>query len=271
MERARHPARPRTLAYIAALCADFVPLHGDRQFGDDPAIIGGIGRFNTRTVLCIGHQRGADAKENVRQNFGMPHPEGYRKAQRLVAHAEKFGFPVLSFIDTPAADPSLPSEERGQALAIAESIAVFLAVRVPTLSVVIGQGGSGGALAIGVTDRVLMLENAIYAVAPPEFAASILKLEPDRKRDMAAAMRISGAESAVFGVVDEIIPEATPAHEEPLRAINAVGVALERQLHALETTYGIGAILDADRLLADRYTKYRNVGIWDEIIHPAQG
>ncbi len=264
VERARHRDRPRTLAYINALCADFLPLHGDRMFGDDAALVGGIARFNGRTVVVIGHQRGADAKENVKQNFGMPRPEGYRKAARLMAHAEKFGFPLLSFIDTPAADPSLPSEERGQGWAIAESIATMLALRVPTISVVIGQGGSGGALAIGATDRVLMMENAIYAVAPPESAASILKLPPEQKREVAAAMRVTGAESGIFGVVDAVIPEPTPAHEDPLRAIDAVGNAIEAQLSTIDRMYGTGAALDHDRLLADRYVKYRNIGRWDE-------
>ncbi len=219
-----------------------MPLHGDRLFGDDPAIIGGIARFNGRSVIVMGHQRSGDAKEAVHYNFGMPKPEGYRKARRLLVHAEKFGFPVLSFIDTPAADPTLPSEERGQALAIAECIAAFLAARVPTVSVVIGQGGSGGALAIGVTDRALMMENAIYAVAPPEAAASFLKFAPEQKRDVAAAMRVAAPESAIFGVVDAVIPERTPAHEDPVGAIQAVGLALEHYLTELETTYALGGL-----------------------------
>ena len=264
VERARHLARPRTSQYLAALVADFVPLHGDRRFGDDPVMIGGVGRFGGRSVVAVGHQRGADAKEAARYNFGMTKPEGYRKAMRLFAHAEKFGWPVLTFIDTPAADPTLPSEERGQALAIAESIAAMLALRVPTVSVVIGQGGSGGALAIGVTDRVLMLENTIYAVAPPESAANFLKLAPDRKRDLAAAMRVAAPESAIFGVVDEVIPERAPAHEEPLAAISATGDALERHLSDLEALFGAGNALDVPRLLQGRYAKYRAIGMWSE-------
>lgn len=264
VERARHMGRPRTGQYLAALLAEFVPLHGDRHFGDDPALIGGVGRFNGRSVVVVGHQRGAEAKEAARYNFGMPKPEGYRKAQRLFAQAEKFGWPVLTFIDTPAADPTLPSEERGQALAIADSIAAMLALRVPTISTVIGQGGSGGALAIGVTDRVLMLENTIYAVAPPEAAASFLKLAPERKRDLAAAMRVAAPESAIFGVVDEVIPEATPAHEEPIAAISATGDAIERHLSQLEAAFGAGAALDVPRLLDARYAKYRAIGVWSE-------
>jgi acetyl-CoA carboxylase carboxyl transferase subunit alpha len=262
--RARHANRPRTLGYISGLCTEFVPLHGDRLYGDDPAIVGGVGRFNGRSVLLIGHQSGADTKENLRRNFGMAKPEGYHKAKRLMLHAVKFGFPVIAFIDTMAADPTLPSEERGQAIAIAESILTMLALRVPTISVVIGQGGSGGALAIGVTDRILMMENAVYSVAPPEAAALILKLDPSTKQDIAAAMRITGPESPIFGVIDEVVPEPMPAHEDPLDAIDAVGNAIERHLASLDATYGIGAALDVPRLLRDRYAKYRNVGQWIE-------
>lgn len=262
VQRARHPQRPRALGYINGLCTEFVPLHGDRLFGDDAALIGGVGRFNGRSVMLLGHQRGADTKENVRHNFGMPKPEGYRKAKRLMAQAERFGFPLITFIDTPAADPSLPSEERGQALAIAESILAMLGLRVPTISVVIGQGGSGGALAIGVTDRIIMMQNAIYSVAPPESAASILKLDPAKKQEVAAAMRITGAESTLFGVIDEVVPEPVPAHEDPLDAIDTVGNAIERHLAALDAAYGVGTDVDIPHLLADRYAKYRNVGQW---------
>lgn len=264
VQRARHPNRPRTLGYINGLCTAFVPLHGDRLFGDDPALVGGVGRFNGRSVMLIGHQSGSDTKENLKRNFGMSKPEGYHKAKRLMLHAEKFGFPVVSFIDTMAADPTLPSEERGQALAIAEAILTMLGLRVPTVSVVIGQGGSGGALAIGVTDRILMMENAVYAVAPPEAAALILKLDPATKQEIAAAMRVTGPDSPTFSVIDEVIPEPTPAHEDPLDAIDAVGLAIDRHLAALDALYGVGADLDTARLLADRYAKYRNVGQWLE-------
>jgi acetyl-CoA carboxylase carboxyl transferase subunit alpha len=262
VQRARNLNRPRTLGYISGLCTEFVPLHGDRLFGDDAAIVGGVGRFNGRSVVLLGHQRGADTAENVRRNWGMPKPEGYRKAIRLMQHAEKFGFPLITFIDTPAADPMLPSEERGQALAIAASIATMLALRVPTVAVVTGQGGSGGALAISVADRIVMMENAIYSVAPPESVVSILKLDPSSRQQVAAALKISGTESAIFGVIDEILPEPIPAHEDPLDAIDAVGAALARHLTTLDDTYGIGPKLDVDRLLADRYMKYRNVGKW---------
>ncbi len=264
VQRARHANRPRTLGYISGLCTEFVPLHGDRLYGDDPALVGGVGRFNGRSVMLLGHQSGADTKENLKRNFGMSKPEGYHKAKRLMLHAEKFGFPVISFIDTMAADPTLPSEERGQAIAIAESILTMLGLRVPTVSVVIGQGGSGGALAIGVTDRIIMMENAVYSVAPPEAAALILKLDPSTKQEVAAAMRITGPESHIFGVIDEVVPEPTPAHEDPLGAIDAVGNALDRHLTALDAMYGVGVDLQVDRLLADRYTKYRNVGQWVE-------
>jgi acetyl-CoA carboxylase carboxyl transferase subunit alpha len=262
--RARHANRPRTLGYISGLCTEFVPLHGDRLYGDDPAIVGGVGRFNGRSVMLIGHQSGADTKENLRRNFGMAKPEGYHKAKRLMLHAEKFAFPVIAFIDTMAADPTLPSEERGQAIAIAESILTMLGLRVPTISVVIGQGGSGGALAIGVTDRILMMENAVYSVAPPEAAALILKLDPSTKQDIAAAMRVTGPESHIFGAIAQVVPEPTPAHEEPLDAIDAVGNAIDRHLSSLDETYGVSPNLDVERLLADRYAKYRNVGQWIE-------
>jgi len=262
VQRARNLNRPRSLGYISGLCTDFVPLHGDRLYGDDAAIVGGIARFNGRSVVMLGHQRGADTAENVRRNWGMPKPEGYRKAQRLMRHAEKFGFPLVTFVDTPAADPTLPSEERGQALAIAECIATMLALRVPTVAIVTGQGGSGGALAISVADRIVMMENAIYSVAPPESAASILKLDPGRRQQVAAALRISGTESGIFGVIDEILPESVPAHEDPLEAIDAVGAAIERHLTALDESYGAGLGRDPDRLLRDRYAKYRNVGEW---------
>ena len=264
VQRARALNRPRTLGYIGGLCTEFVPLHGDRLHGDDTAIVGGVGRFAGRSVVLIGHQRGADTKENLQTNWGMPKPEGYRKAQRLMRHAEKFGFPLFAFIDTPAADPSIGSEERGQALAIAECIAVLLSLRAPTLSIVTGQGGSGGALALGVTDRVLMMENAIYSVAPPESAVSILKLAPESKQEIAAALRLSAPESGIFSVVDEVLPEPIPAHEDPVGAIDAVGAALARHLAALDAAYGAGPACDYDRLLADRYAKYRMIGRWTE-------
>src|ERR1700682_855167 len=174
VELARHPQRPYTLDYLQMAFSDFLELHGDRLFGDDAAIVGGLATLDTRTVMVIGHQKGRDTKENVLRRFGMARPEGYRKALRLMRHAEKFGMPVITLIDIPGADPSLVAEERGQAFSIAENLLAMIRLKVPFVSVIVGEGGSGGALALGVGDRVLMFENAIYSVASPGAAATIL-------------------------------------------------------------------------------------------------
>uniref|UniRef100_A0A831TEM0 Acetyl-coenzyme A carboxylase carboxyl transferase subunit alpha n=1 Tax=Thermorudis peleae TaxID=1382356 RepID=A0A831TEM0_9BACT len=261
VELARHPARPHTLAYLTDLLDDFVELHGDRHFADDPAIVGGIGRFRGRPVVAIGHQKGSSTRDNLRRNFGMPRPEGYRKALRLMRLAERFLLPVLTFIDTPAADPGIGSEERGQALAIAENLAAMATLEVPIVSVVIGEGGSGGALALGVADRILMLENAIYAVASPEACASILWRDAARAPEAAETMRITAADLQCFGIVDEIVPEPVPAHEEPVQAIQRAGDAIERHLQELldrVVSEGVRRLLDA------RYDKYRRIGLWRE-------
>ncbi len=260
---ARHPARPHTLDYLTELLHDFVELHGDRHFADDPAIVGGIGRFRGRALMAIGHQKGSSTRDNLRRNFGMPRPEGYRKALRLMRLAERFRLPLLTFIDTPAADPGVASEERGQALAIAENLAAMAALEVPIVSVVIGEGGSGGALALGVADRILMLENAIYAVASPEACASILWRDAARAPEAAETMRITAADLQSFGIVDEIVPEPDPAHEAPAQVIQRVGDAVERHLQELLDRWlseGIHALLDA------RYHKYRRIGAWREDI-----
>jgi len=208
VQLARHPERPHTLDYIADLCTDFVELHGDRAFRDDPALVGGIARLGgtERTVVVIGHQKGANTKENLRRHFGMAHPEGFRKAKRLMHHAEKFGFPVLTFLDIPGADPGAASEERGQGVAIAECIQALTELRVPIVATVIGEGGSGGALALGVADEVLMLENSIYSVIAPEGCATILWKDAKQAPAAAAAMRITAADALEFGVIDRIIP-----------------------------------------------------------------
>lgn len=261
VELARHPARPHTLDYLTDLLDDFVELHGDRHFGDDPAIVGGLGRFRGRSVVAIGHQKGSSTRDNLRRNFGMPRPEGYRKALRLMRLAERFQLPLLTFIDTPAADPGIGSEERGQALAIAENLAAMATLEVPIVSVVIGEGGSGGALALGVADRILMLENAIYAVASPEACASILWRDAARAPEAAETMRITAADLHAFGIVDEIVPEPVPAHEEPALAIQRAGDAIERHLQELLERWaseGIRALLEA------RYDKYRRIGVWRE-------
>jgi acetyl-CoA carboxylase carboxyl transferase subunit alpha len=260
---ARHPQRPHTLRYIGQLCSEFVELHGDRAAAEDTAMVGGLGRFRGRTVMILGHQKGENTKENIARNFGMPRPSGYRKALRLMRQAEKFGIPLISFVDTPGADPGLASEEGGQAFAIADNVFEMAGLTMPTVAVVIGEGGSGGALAICVADRVLMLENAIYSVASPEACASILFKDATRAPDAAAAMRVNARDLLDFGLVDEMIPEPTPAHEDPTAAIIAVGDAVERHLHELDDLSKRGA--GGERALLDaRYAKYRAMGRWQE-------
>lgn len=257
---ARNAQRPHTLDYILGLCEDFVEIHGDRRFGDDPAIVGGIAAFDRLPVVVLGHQKGRDTRENVRRNFGMPHPEGYRKVLRLFHHAEKFGFPVLSFIDTPGANPNKDSEERGQANAIAENIMAMAGLRVPIVACVIGEGGSGGALAIGVADRLLMLENAIYSVASPEASASILWRDAARAPDAAETMRITAADLLDFGIVDAVIAEPEEgAHTNPATTIAATGESLRAHLAEL-------LALPAPDLLQQRYEKYRAIGYYQEHI-----
>ncbi len=258
VQLARHPQRPHTLDYIAALCEDFVELHGDRRFGDDPAMVGGMATFAGQTVMVIGHQKGNDTRENMRRNFGMPHPEGYRKAQRLMRHAEKFGMPVICFVDTPAADPTKSSEERGQANAIAESIMLMTTLRVPSIAVVIGEGGSGGALAISVADRILMQENSIYSVAPPEAAASILWRDAAKAPEAAKALKLTAADLYELRIIDEVIPEPPGgAHTDRLAAISIVGERIRAHLVDLQQR-------DLDTLLRERYQKYRSIGHFQE-------
>lgn len=259
---ARHATRPHTLDYISELVRDFVELHGDRHFGDDQALVGGIGDFRGHSVMAIGHQKGSNTRENLVRNFGMPRPEGYRKALRLMRQAEKFSLPLLTFIDTPAADPGLDSEERGQAVAIAENLLGMASLRIPTIAIVIGEGGSGGALAIGATDRILMLENAIYAVASPEACAAILWKDAAQAPAAAETLRFTAADLLEFGIVDEIIPEVHPAHEEPSTAIHQVGDAIER--HLLELLPRMNDDTGIARMLDERYAKYRRIGRWTD-------
>lgn len=261
VQLARHAERPHTLDYIADLCTDFIEFHGDRAFRDDPAIVGGVARLlgTGRTVLVIGHQKGTNTKENLRRHFGMAHPEGFRKARRLMAHAEKFGLPVLTFIDIPGADPGIGSEERGQALAIAECIQALTELRAPIIATVIGEGGSGGALALGVADHVIMLENATYSVISPEGCASILWNDARRAPEAAAAMRVTAADALALGIVDEIVPEPVPAHEDPHGTTAAVGRSIRDALERLEL---LGPPGDPAALLAARYAKFRAIGRW---------
>ena len=261
---ARNPDRPHTLAYIDQLMTGFVELHGDRRFGDDKAIVGGLARFDGATVVVIGHQKGSDTRENLRYNFGMARPEGYRKAERLMKHAEKFGIPVITFIDTPGAEPGVGSEERGQGTAIAESLLTMASLKTPVISMVIGEGGSGGALAIGMSDRILMLENAVYAVASPEACAAILWKDAAKAPDAAETMRITAADLHAFKIVDEIVPEPSPAHEAPQATISAGGEALSR--HFADLMRLVDQPSGIDRLMELRYEKYRRIGVWHEAV-----
>ena len=260
---ARHPDRPHALDYIAELTTDFVELHGDRSFGDDRALIGGLANFAGRSVMVIGHQKGRDTKENIARNFGMARPEGYRKAERLMRHAEKFAMPVITFIDTPGAEPGIGSEERGQSTAIAESLMTMAGLRTTIVAVIIGEGGSGGALAIGVADRVLMLENAIYSVASPEASATILWKDIARAADAAATMKITALDLYGFGMIDEIVPEERPAHERPREVITATGAAIRRHLGDLHAQVS-GEDASLDDLVQHRYDKFRRIGAWTE-------
>jgi acetyl-CoA carboxylase carboxyl transferase subunit alpha len=270
---ARHPERPHALDYVGELTSDFIELHGDRAFGDDQALIGGLARFGERTVLVLGHQKGGNTRENIQRNFGMARPEGYRKAERLMRHAEKFGIPVVTFIDTPGAEPGIGSEERGQGTAIAESLLTMADLRTPIVAVVIGEGGSGGALAIGVADRILMLENAVYAVASPEACAAILWKDSGRAEQAAETMRITAQDLHDFEIIDEVIPERVPAHERPREVIAAVGEAISRHLADLmllisaPDPHGDGLT----RLLDARYDKFRRIGAWREVVVQEQG
>lgn len=232
---ARHPMRPYTQDYIDLIFPDFQELHGDRMYADDSAIIGGIGRIDGRSVMLIGHQKGRDTKERVRRNYGMPKPEGYRKAQRLMRLAEKFGLPVVTFIDTPGAYPGLGAEERGQSEAIAHSLYLMAGLKTPIISIVIGEGGSGGALAIGVSDRLLMLQYSIYSVISPEGCASILWKSADKAQDAAEAMRITAASLSQFGLVDEVLTEPLGgAHRNPADTAEVIRNALLKYLADLE-------------------------------------
>lgn len=264
VQLARHPDRPHTLDYIRGIFTDFVELHGDRVFGDDAALVGGLARLDERTVLVLGHQKGANTKENVARSFGMPQPEGYRKALRLMRHAEKFGFPVVTFIDTPGASPGLQSEERGMALAIADDLLAMLTLRVPVVAVVIGEGGSGGALALGLADRILMLENAIYSVASPEAAATILWRNAAHAPQAAAAMRISAADLCEFGIADGIIAEPPGGAQTDMPTmVETVGGAIRAALDTLDAEIskrrgGIPTLLKARR------AKYMQIGVYTE-------
>ena len=251
---ARHKDRPYALDYIELMCQDFFELHGDRSFSDDHSIVAGPAKLRDAHVMLVCHQKGRDMKEKQIRNLGMPHPEGYRKAGRLMQQAEKFGFPVICLIDTPGAFLGLGDEERGQSEAIAANLYLMSRLQVPIISVVIGEGGSGGALAIGVSDRILMLENSIYTVAMPEASASILWRDKAYAPQAAEAMRISAKELKALGLIDELIPEPLGgAHHNYDLTANNLKTALLNNLAELE-------VVPIDELLERRYQKFRNIG-----------
>lgn len=255
---ARHPQRPYSLDYIERIFTEFHELHGDRGFSDDPAIVGGIGRLEGRPVMVIGHQKGRDTKEKVRRNFGMPRPEGYRKAMRLMKLAERFGVPVITFIDTPGAYPGVGAEERGQSEAIARNLFVMADLNVPIISVVIGEGGSGGALAIGVCDRLMMLQFSTYSVISPEGCASILWKSADKAAAAAEAMGITAQRLEQLGLVDEILPEPVgAAHRHTDRMSTTVKKSLIRAVNELTS-------MSPSKLVNKRYERLMQFGVFEE-------
>lgn len=251
---ARHPQRPYSMDYIGALFSDFEELHGDRAFGDDHAIVGGIARFNNQSVMVIGHQKGRDTKEKIYRNFGMPRPEGYRKALRLMHLAEKFGIPVMTFIDTPGAYPGIGAEERGQSEAIARNLYVMSELRTPIICTVIGEGGSGGALAIGVGDQTMMLQYSTYSVISPEGCASILWKSAENAPIAAETLGITAPRLKSFGLIDRIIPEPVGgAHRDPAMMMHAMKSALEDTLADIQKQ-------PIDALLKTRYQRLMSYG-----------
>jgi acetyl-CoA carboxylase carboxyl transferase subunit alpha len=252
---ARHADRPYTLDYVERLTEEWIELHGDRAFADDAAIVAGFARFRGRPVCIVGHQKGRGTKERIARNFGQPRPEGYRKALRVMRLAERFGRPILSFVDTPGAYPGMDAEERGQAEAIARNLIEMAGLRVPIVVTVTGEGGSGGALALGIGDKVLILEYAVYSVISPEGCAAILWKDQERKAEAAEAMKLTAPDLLELGVVDEIVPEPLgAAHSDPDEAARRVGDAVERALASLER-------MPADALLDARYARYRALGV----------
>jgi len=256
VELARHPDRPYTLDYVQRLLDDFVELHGDRGRADDPAIVTGLGRFEGRTVALVGHQKGRDIRERTTRNFGMPYPEGYRKAMRVMALADRHGFPLLSFVDTPGAYPGVAAEQHGQGGAIARSQAVMARLGVPTVATIIGEGGSGGAIALALSDRVLMQENAIYSVITPEGCAAILWRDAGEARKAAAAFKPDAAHCLELGVIDTIVPEPSGgAQTDPDAAAVSLGESLAEALDELDG-------LSGDELRRRRRARFRALGVF---------
>ncbi len=258
VQLSRHPGRPYMLDYVRLLMDNFMELHGDRSFRDDPAIVGGLARFDEWEVMVLGHQKGRNTKENLHRNFGMARPEGYRKATRLMRLASRYRRPIICFIDTPGAYPGLGAEERGQAEAIAKALQVMASLECPVISIVIGEGGSGGALALGVADRVLMLEYATYSVISPEGCASILWRDATKIPEAAAQLKITAPDIVALGVCDEIIPEAAGgAHRDAAITAAKIRIAIKRHLKEL-TAMSPRALQDA------RYQKFRKIGAFVE-------
>ncbi len=255
---ARHPRRPYTLDYLDRIFEDFIELHGDRSFRDDAAVVGGWASVNGDSVMVIGHQKGRDMKENLHRNFGMPHPEGYRKALRLMRMAEKFGRPVITFIDTPGAYPGIGAEKRGQAEAIAMNLREMARLRIPLISVVIGEGGSGGALALGVTDRILMLEHAVYSVISPEGCAAILWRSAEHRGKAADALKLTSSDLLRLGVADDVIEEpAGGAHSDWDATAASLRQAILRHLGELRS-------MDSETRRRARWAKYGQMGAWSD-------
>jgi len=254
---ARHPKRPYTQTYVDHLLEDFVEFHGDRKYADDPAIICGFGRFRGRAVMVVGHEKGRSTKQKILRNFGMPRPEGYRKAIRAMRMAEKFSRPIVTFIDTPGAYPGIGAEERGQAEAIAYNLREMAKLSVPVVVTVTGEGGSGGALALGVGNCVNILEFAIYSVISPEGCAAILWRDPARRKEAAAALRLTAPDLKKLDIVDEIVPEVTGgAHVDAAEQARLLGDVIERQLDELSK-------LDGDALIRARYDRFRRMGVFE--------
>ena len=255
---ARHPERPYTLDYLNFTFSDFMELHGDRGYRDDPAIVGGLAKLDGIPVMVIGHQKGRDTKSNLYRNFGMPNPEGYRKAKRLMLVAEKFNVPVICLLDTPGAFPGIEAEERGQAQAIADNLLVMSGLRTPIIICVIGEGASGGALGIGVGDRVLMLENAWYSVIAPESCSSILWRSWDFKEQAAEALKLTAPDLQQFGIIDRIIPEPTGgAHRAPIDMFETLKNIFVEELKKLMSK-------DLQTLVQERRDKFAGMGVWTE-------
>jgi acetyl-CoA carboxylase carboxyl transferase subunit alpha len=258
LQVARHPRRPSTLDYIQAISDEWMELHGDRRGFDDPAVVGGVARFNGQPVVMLGQQKGRDTKDNIARNFGMASPGGYRKAIRLMEHADRFGMPILTFIDTPAAWAGIEAEQFGQGEAIAYNLREMFKFQVPIVCTVIGEGGSGGALGIGVGDRVMMLEHSVYSVAPPEACAAILWRDAGKASQAADALKITAEDLQRLGIIDEILPEPIgAAHADPLQATEILKEALIRTLAELST---MGSQQRKDL----RYQKFRSIGIFAE-------